>query len=90
MPDANRDANRHAESDVRWSVTTATGDHFVCRVDASGGRIEVRLFAGKDDLICARVVPSLDAARRLANRWLRAVIANHPPGDAVPGGDAVH
>ena len=92
MQGFNHDQKQGESPEVRWRVTTPTGDRFACRVCASGARIEVQLTTGQDDLVCARVVPSFDAARDSANRWLRAVLAddNVVEGDATPLADIVH
>ena len=71
---------KHGDApDVRWRVTTPNGNQFACRVYTTGPRIEVRLMTGDEELLCARVVPSVDAAATVACRWLRAVVA----GEAV-------
>ena len=78
--------------DVRWRVTTATGVQFACRVQISGARIEVRLTAEPDDLVCARVVSSLDAASDVDSGWLRLVVANNGVGELMssPRVEVVH
>ena len=80
MQGSNQDRKRADAPDVRWSVRTATGDKFTCRVCITGARIEVRLTTNRDRLVCARVVPSLDAAGEVVRGWLRAVVANEISG----------
>jgi hypothetical protein len=63
------------DAPVRWRITTATGVRFACRVVITGARIEVRLTTGSNDLVCATVVPTLDAAQGIAHGWLRALVA---------------
>ena len=64
-----------AASPARWRVTTRTGDSFACRVDVIGPRVEVRLTTGADTLLCARELPSLNAANIIAHGWLRAIVS---------------
>ena len=66
---------RHTGPDVRWRVTTPNGIEFTCRVFSNDARIEVRLTIEDDELLCARVVPSVEEAGTVARRWLRAVVA---------------
>jgi hypothetical protein len=73
-----------AAADVRWRVTTAAGVQFACRVHVDGTRIEVRLTTREEQLVCARVVPSLDAAATVARGWLHVVVSEGGPGDLLP------
>ena len=79
------DKKRADAPDVRWRVTTATGIQFACCVYVIGARIEVRLTAEPDDLVCARVVSSLDAASDVVSGWLRLVVANNGVSELISG-----
>lgn len=72
--------------DVRWRVRTATGATYACRVCIVGARIEVRLTTRQDELVCARVVSSLDAASTVVRGWLRAVVSSDDVSRLIAGG----
>ena len=92
MHAAHQKRTRADAPDVRWRVTTATGVTFACRVRIAGARIEVRLTTRQDELVCARVVPSLDAASDVVRGWLRAVVSNDDVSELISGSpvDVVH
>ena len=90
---SDQDKKRAADApDVRWRVTTATGIQFACRVYVIGARIEVRLTTEQDNLVCARVVSSFDAASDVVRGWLRAVVADDGVSELISGSrvDVVH
>ncbi len=70
------ESTRESAADVRWRVTTAEGIQVACRVHVDDTRIEVRLTTGQEQLVCARVVPSLDDAGKIARGWLHAVVSD--------------
>jgi hypothetical protein len=84
MHDPRHATERIETSGQRWRVTTANGDQFTCRILGGGPHLEVQLTAGEDDVVCAEVVSSFDAAGRLANRWLRTVIAHNDAEAGFP------
>jgi hypothetical protein len=83
---------KHVAPELRWRVTTRNGMQFACRVHASDARVEVRLTTGEDgnDLLCSKVVPSLDAAGVIARRWLSAVVASDSVSDEPVAAPVIH
>jgi hypothetical protein len=81
---------RDAAADVRWRVTTATGVQFACLVQVDGTGIEVRLTTSQEQLVCARVVPSLDDAAKVARGWLHAVVSDSGLSELFPQHGTVH
>lgn len=81
MQDPRHATKRIEASGECWRVTTANGDQFACRVLRGGSHLEVQLTAGEDDVVCAEVVSSFAAAGRVANGWLRTVIAHNDAGN---------
>ena len=77
MRSAGHRTKRAGKSDARWTVTTATGITFICRVETIGAFHEVRLTTEPNELVCARVVPSAGAADAIVGRWLRAVVSSN-------------
>ena len=94
MHGCDQDKMRADAPDVRWRVTTATGVQFACRVYIIGARIEVRLTTEQDNLlcVCARVVPSFDAAGDVVRGWLHEIVANASVSAPLSGSgvDVVH
>src|SRR5262245_9123023 len=82
---------KHAnEPDVRWRVTTGNGTQFTCCVYTTDAGTEVRLMTGDDELLCSRVVPSIDAAGTVARRWLRTVVASEAVSEPSSAPTIVH
>ena len=78
------------EPDVRWRVTTPNGVEFTCRVYNKDARIEVWLTGGEDELLCTRIVSSVEAAGTVARRWLRAVVAGEAVSEPSTSPTVVH
>ena len=70
--------------DVRWRVTTPSGMTFACVVDVHDGHVDVRLMTTSNELVCARRVPSVDAATVVVRRWLQVVLANEVSESTLP------
>jgi hypothetical protein len=89
---ADQNGKRADAPDVRWRVTTGSGVQFACCVCITGARIEVRLTTEQDDLVCARVVPSLDAASAVVRGWLHVVVSSNGVSELISASraDVVH
>ena len=66
----------HPPDEICWRVTSALGHLFVCELYSSGEHVEVRVMVGELSLLHSQQVATVDEARRLSHRWLRAIVAN--------------